>query len=306
MSEANHLILFGAGASYGSETERSVRPPLASDLFDELSQFEPILWQKVPSDIANIYRIDFEEGMLALADRMPHALPVRQRSMGAFFYRYGPTLSSLYVKLARQIKLAKWSGAIATLNYERMLQLALNREGCTFVCGEAEANRVEVCFPHGCCNLFCDSVRAVADAVSMMGMNVTTNGPVSCVDHPDAFWHRIRTDAFPPVMSYFEPKKFTTSGASFIEAQRHRLTELIVNAKTIVVIGVQVREQDKHVWNALASTNAPIYYCSGSRGASAYTDWQSRIHHNKRKNDFVAVDYWSDNFDAINIHAGIE
>lgn len=244
--------------------------------------------------------------MLALADKMPDALSVIQRSMGAFFYRYGPTSSSLYIKLARQINLSKWNGAIATLNYERMLQIALNREKCALVCGKAETNRIEICLPHGSCNLFCESVQGIASAVSFKGMNVTTNGPVTCIDHPDAFWPRIRNDAFPPVMSYFELKKFTTSGANFIYSQRQRLIDLINNSKSIAVVGVQVREQDTHIWDALASTSAPIYYCSGRPGAIAYKKWQSGLPDNKRNGDFIAMNYWSNNFDAINSHVGIK
>ncbi len=46
--------------------------------------------------------------------------------MGAFFYRFGPSPTSLYVKLAKRIKSSGWSGAIGTLNYDRMLLLAMN------------------------------------------------------------------------------------------------------------------------------------------------------------------------------------
>lgn len=306
MSNSNHLILLGAGASYGSEPNKSIVPPLALDLFDKLLEFRPSLWRQIPSDIAAIYREDFEAGMLAVADKMPHALSFIQRSMGAFFYRYGPTPSSLYTKLAKQIRLSQWNGAIATLNYERMLQIALIREGCECVVGKAEESQIELCLPHGSCNLFCQSVMGNAGLVSFHGMNVTTNGPVTCIDHPDAFWPRIENDSFPPVMSYFEPKKFTTSGASFINSQRQRLIDLINNSKSIAVIGIQVREQDTHIWDALASTSAPIYYCAGPPGAIAYKSWKAKLHNKKRESDFIAKDYWSENFDAINSHVWIK
>jgi hypothetical protein len=179
-----------------------------------------------------------------------------------------------------------------------MLLLALNRQGCAAICGTADGERIEICMPHGCCNLFCDSVRGTAGGVSMTGMNVSTSGQVVCVDHPDAFWHRIRNDAFPPVMSYFEPSKFTTSGANFIQMQRQRLAELIAGAKSIAVVGIQVREQDAHIWDALGSTNAAIYYCSGNRGAEAFKEWKTRVRAS-RNDDSISAGYWDTDFDAI-------
>jgi hypothetical protein len=305
MSNPEHLLFLGAGASYGSETDKSLVPPLTSDLFDQLLQFDGNVWGQVPDEIAKVYRNDFEAGMLGLAAKMPHALPVMQRSMGAFFFRFAPTPSSQYIRLANKMKSCSWNGAIATLNYERMLLLALNNQGCAPICGSAVAKQIEVCLPHGCCNLFCESVRGLASAVSMAGMNVTTNGPVICVDHPDAFWPRIRNDAFPPVMSYFEPSKFTTSGADFIEAQRRRLAELIASAKSIAVVGIQVREQDSHIWSALGSTDARIYYCSGTRGAQAFKEWHLRARSSKTDRDSISAGYWDTDFDAISDFIGM-
>src|SRR5215210_806252 len=125
----SYLLLVGAGASFGSATNKGLVPPLAVNLFDELMKFEPALWKQVPTDVADQYRKDFEQGWLTLAAKLPGMQTHAQRSMAAFFYRYGPTTDSLYLKLAKRIANAQWSGAVATLNYERMLPLALTRAG---------------------------------------------------------------------------------------------------------------------------------------------------------------------------------
>src|SRR3954453_21004112 len=114
----SNLLILGAGASFGSETDKGLVPPLAANLFDALMKFEPPLWKQVPKDVADQYRKDFEQGWLALAAKMPGMQTPAQRSMAGFFYRYGPTTDSLYVNLAKRIKKAQWGGAIATLNYE--------------------------------------------------------------------------------------------------------------------------------------------------------------------------------------------
>jgi hypothetical protein len=236
---------------------------------------------------------------------MPGLQTYLQRSMAGFFYRYGPTKGSLYAKLARRIGDASWHGAIATLNYERMLPLALARAGMSTFFGPRPdwgAHLTEICLPHGCCHLFCDSVMASAAHARLDGRAVTTNGPVTAVDDPREFWLRIRTQALPPVMSYFEPSKFTTSGANFIEEQRTRLRQLISDADSIAVVGIAVREQDTHIWDILAKTSAPIYYCSGSSAKPIFETWASK--HRARAKDIVSGGYWRDDFDAIADHIG--
>lgn len=299
------LLILGAGASFGSEQEKQYAPPLGAVLFQSLLEFSPESLGNIPQSIRAIFNKDFEAGMLALAQQLPQMLPVLQRCMGAFFFRFGPTPNSLYLRLARQLKGKSWDGAIATLNYERMLTMALGQSGIQTWCGDktTASTGIEICLPHGICNLFCESVRGMASAVAMAGMQVTTNGPVLQIENPDQFWDRIRNDAFPPVMSYFEPSKFTTSGSDFIAAQRNRLLSLIQQASSIAVIGIQVREADTHIWNSLAGANANIAYCAGPEGAATYQRWQTKFR--PSAHDVVMQGFWSDDFDKILAHLGI-
>jgi hypothetical protein len=223
--------------------------------------------------------------------------------MAGFFFRFGPTKDSLYRKLARRIEKAKWPGALATLNYERMLHLALHSSGVPTFCGPRpnSFSGIELCLPHGCCHVFCDSVTGSAAAITMDGRAVNTNGPVIAVDEPREFWLRIRTQAFPLVMSYFEPSKFTTSGDNFIQEQRSRLQQLIVDADKIAVIGVSVRDQDAHIWNSLAHATAPIYYCSGKSSKAAFEMWAER-NRLAASGDIVSEQYWVDDFDSVAKH----
>src|SRR5438045_1589252 len=110
MSNPTNLLFLGAGASYGSERDKSLVPPLGNNLFDALVEFEPKLWKQIPDDVACVYRNDFEKGMLELNTKMPHALPVVQRSMAAFFFRYAPMASSLYLRFAKRIQSSSWKG----------------------------------------------------------------------------------------------------------------------------------------------------------------------------------------------------
>ena len=297
---AKYLILFGAGASFGSDTTGV--PPLVNSLFDELVAFNPSGWGKVSSDQAELFRRDFEAGMKVISS---HYMPPLQRAMAAFFFNFIPKESNLYIKLAEKIKSQTWEGAIATLNYERLLELSLSFSRIRLVVGrKAEANsEIEVCFPHGCCHLFCQSVRGAAQAVSLSGRDVRINGRIEVIADSQQFQKRINSDAFPPVMSYFDPSKETTSGASFIKNQRKRFAELASEASIVGVVGLRVRAHDEHIWKPLAQTSANIVYCSGQSSGEEFKTWtdENRPH----KTDVVLSHYFSDGFEEFCSRVGL-
>lgn len=298
------VILFGAGASFGAE--RSGMPPLGAALFDALRQFNPDGWGQVAPSLASTFRSDFEAGMVALSNSNQHALSGLQRAMAAFFYQFLPTTESLYVQLAKRIRTKAWTGSLATLNYERLLEVSLLHVGVqpTVNSGPTiSGGTVELCMPHGCCHLFCESVRGMATGVSFAGMNVTTNGPVIALSNPQQFWNRIRNDAFPPVMSYFEPQKRTTSGANLIADQRQRWTQLCANAATIVVVGVHPRSHDSHIWGPLRSSSANITYCGGASGAAAFESWKRSS--GRSGSDIILQGYFADEFEKLCAAVGL-
>ena len=218
--------------------------------------------------------------MVTVGDHHPHALPPLQRSMASFFFNFRPGVNNLYRKLAQRIKKYGWSGGLATLNYERLLELSLLEEGLSPYCGAQPAkanNPVELCFPHGCCHIFCESVRGTAAGIWFSGQGVTTRGPVRVIGDYGEFTKRIQEDAFPPVMSYFNPAKSTTSCANFIEEQRARYKALVAGAEVIAILGVRVRPHDGHLWDALASAPGKLVYCSGTSGATEFEDWADQV-----------------------------
>ncbi len=297
------VILLGAGASYGSDTANT--PPLGDDLFRALRTFNPPGWGTLPADMADRFAGDFEAGMTAVAEHNPHALPPLQRAMAAYFFNFVPRVSNLYVKLADRMRQSGWVGAVCTLNYERLIELCFGHVGLRPVLGQNSepGTTIELCMPHGCCHLFCDSARGAAGAVSFAGMNVTTDGPVRVIADAREFQRRIQEDAFPPVMSYFEPQKRTTAGASFIRSQRERWRQLAGNAETIAIVGVRIRPRDAHIWKPLEATTAKIVYCGGRSAAVEYRTWaDDKRSHNR---DVVLNGYFADALDDIFEQLGI-
>ncbi|MGI8884299.1 MAG: hypothetical protein ACR2IA_08645, partial [Pyrinomonadaceae bacterium] len=132
-----HVFLFGAGASYGSDAKdlRDHLPPLGNKLYLKLKVAPGLkYWKTIPPDVEKLFldqtNHTFEEAMEALDnidDQRTFDIS-RDRELAIFFSRYKLTQTSLYLKLAgkiaRKLKTDSWSGVAVTLNYERLLEEA--------------------------------------------------------------------------------------------------------------------------------------------------------------------------------------
>jgi hypothetical protein len=263
------------------------------------------VWGALPQCFSDLLCRDFEAGMREIGEKNPHALPPLQRAMASFFFGFVPGRNNLYRDLARRINRNAWLGALISLNYERLLELSLLAEGVRPFCGSPPDSGpcVELCLPHGCCHIFCESVRGTADGVAFSGLNVFTRGQVKVIAELAEHTKRIREDAFPPVMSYFDPAKLTSSGVNFIEEQRARYNVIIGGAKLVAIVGVKLRPHDKHLWEAVAATSADIVYCSGHRAGQEFAKWASENRENKVSD--ILYSYFDECFDVLCARLGL-
>jgi hypothetical protein len=294
-------FLFGAGASYGSDFVGT--PPLGNALHAALATFDPMGWGNVGRHLAAEFSRDFERAMAAVPQ---HAIPPLQRAMAAYFFQFNPGPQNLYLDLARRIRQhSPWQGSLSTLNYDRLLELSLVAAGVNPFIGPM-VNRppeVEMCMPHGCCHLFCEGARGVASAVSFAAFNVEINGPISVIGDPAIHRARLQQDAFPPVMSYFEPNKKTTAGADFIRDQRARWAQIVHDATTIIVVGVAVRSHDRHIWDPIGTTKGRVVYCGGPLGGAEFDAWAAAQRGGKQHRTLYG--YFRDEIQVIYGEAGI-
>jgi hypothetical protein len=296
---SNGLILFGAGASYGSQENG---PPLGDSLFAALQQFGRS-WGELQPYLAMLFKGDFEAGMTATAQAFPNAISIMQREMAAFFFQYQPSSANLYRRLAQRIRITGWRGAITTLNYERLLEASLLQEGLPVVCNREIPGSLELCLPHGCCHLVIDGLQA-GPGISFPGMKISFEASVRVIDDPAEFMERLRSNQIPPVMSYFEPTKTTTAGRAFIESQRQRWSALAASADVIAIVGTKVRSHDAHIWQPLESARGRIIYCSGAEDGKKFKEWS--LKNRAGKKDEVLSTYFAESFDALCSAVGIK
>ncbi len=151
----DNVILFGAGASYGSSRLEydGYQPhvflydynasdfssptndldilPLGNNLYSKLKEFDTVLWDTF-EDFFDGKR--FEEGWGQLRNHFDDnylALSKYTISMSKYFYQFLPAATSNYFYLATHLRkminhgYGYWKGAIITLNYENLLTHSL-------------------------------------------------------------------------------------------------------------------------------------------------------------------------------------
>jgi hypothetical protein len=176
------VVLFGAGASFGSDV--SGTPPLGPDLFLALTQSSPE-WASLPAPWPARFKSDFEGAMAALIQAGIFA--ALQWSMAAYFFKqFRVSDASVYLRLLRELVGTDQNIAFVTLNYETLLFQAAPKVGMTLSIGAEQ--RVGTTFPlvlpHGSSILKCIGVSGTR-GVSFTG--VSTSGSVSIMQGSHEF-----------------------------------------------------------------------------------------------------------------------
>jgi len=257
------VVFFGAGASHGSESTAKVPPPGAK-LFDELIQFAPTTWGTLQTNWSSQFRSDFEIAMASFIQSGAFGAPLQWDMAEYFFSQFSATKSSVYAALIEALSSNIDRYLFVTINYELLLFQARAIAGVS-------KDKFLVCLPHGNSCLCCEGVSATR-GVSFTG-GVSTGGRVRVFKNLADFRAEKSKNVFPPVISYYEPNKFTVSCSNFIQGERTRFEQAILSAEKIAVVGVKVHPVDRHIWQPLAKTKAHILYLSGSSAANDFSTW---------------------------------
>lgn len=306
------VFLFGAGASYGSDGKHlhaaDKLPPLGKDLFVKLSTDTALrTWNNLSSEIKDLFGSKhFEEAMDYLDNTQNWADESVQRDLDLFRYfsRFSPQPSNLYWKLSilisRKLSSQSWSGAIATLNYDRMIEESLMRnkvftvvKGVTFYDDNlprlSDNQLIEVCYPHGACQFFLGQNW-------FQGEGNIVFGPDSRAVQTAGVNHILKKDNIPiacdkkqiPMICRYQSSKRPTVKNYFIDLQQERTQQIIQTAESITIIGVYCSfKTDNHIWDALDKSNAIIHYLEPSlQSQNLFREWAEAAN-KKEVSDYV-------------------
>ncbi len=268
-----NVIFFGAGASKGSDSSNV--PPLGNALFGELVRHDPRGWGRLPPPWATQFQQTngFEQAMQAFISSGQFGSPLQWAMADYFFKNFPISNSNRYLALMNDLKPHTSRFAVVTINYDTLLFQAASRTKTQLALGAAThpGQQLPVCLPHGSCVLCCQGISATS-GVSFTGGVSTSGQPRVFVDVAD-FDREKASNVFPPIMSYYEPNKFTVSCANVIAQERAIYAQWIRQAEKIAVIGVNVHPADRHIWDSLSNTSAQIFYLSGKSGVQGFHNW---------------------------------
>lgn len=322
---ADHIFLFGAGASFGSDASHLARqgklPPLGKDLFKALhSDPSLIYWNNLSSEAVNLFQTkSFEEAMDELDNNEEWTKESlkRDQDLSNYFSKFHPEKSNLYWKLAkgisRSIKKSDWSSAIITLNYERLIEESLMRhriftvvKGVTFFDDNLpplnNEQLFEICYPHGACQFFLGQNWFEGEGNVVFGKE-TRMLQNSGVNHLLIYTNIIKAckqQQIPMICRYQSAKRPTVKNY-FIDTQQERCIELILNAKIITIVGVFCSHvNDRHIWKALEKTSAFIVYINKSEHSiNLFKSWTVDNGKDARQDFEIIQKTFRDAFDQI-------
>ncbi len=273
------VVLFGAGASYGSGAVAPRQPPLGSELFAVLRRLYSS-WRSVPDEAAAQFDRDFEAGMAEVVAKYSMAIAPLMQDLAVFFSIFGVADSgdNLYSALLGRASGRKdilWS----TLNYECILETAAARSKRISYFGEPEetdASSVPVWKLHGSCNFKVTGLEATRGV--SFGTGVVFGGGIEPINPGAVRAHyKGNTALYPAMALYAAGKAIAMSPAPIVGAQQ-RWAAHVLRADRVLVIGVHPNVGDAHIWESVARTDADLAYVGGQ---SSFEQW--RDNHRIRK-----------------------
>lgn len=270
----SRVILFGAGASYGNGDVVPERPPLGNRLFDELVRCFPQSWGAMPTEVADAFRANFEQGMALVWERHSQATASLMQHMALYFVQFRPKTvgTTLYCRLVRAIldNGSEKDVLLSTLNYECLLDMSIWGAGLG-ICygGEAAAGQLSLLKLHGACNFLPEGIGASRGVTFSRGVSFGTSiRPTGDLNEVVAFC--LGNNALPPAMCLFMPGKPVQVSSAQIEQMQHEWREAVSTAERVAIVGVFPNGQDTHLWDCLGDTNAELLYVGGEE---PFRDW---------------------------------
>ncbi len=258
-----YAFLTGAGASYGAGKLAPKPPPLGSDLYKELATRFPRSWGNLPWQYAGVLRRDFESGMQQIWDRRLELVQELMIDMACYFSKFDPPndKSDCYSRLVAAIAQGKLMErlAVATLNYECVLDVAASRAGLKIAYSAAPPpkDNLMIWKLHGACNLL--------PATQVYNVTIAAksifDGPVESVDLPMIRKrYQLEGLAVPPVMCVYMAGKPTQTVPRFLIQVRQQWAEWVKEADVVAVIGARPNLIETYVWRPILDCQAEIWY----------------------------------------------
>jgi hypothetical protein len=257
------VVLFGAGASFGSLGIYPHPPPLGRHLYSRLKIEFPQTWGKLPKNFHEIFDKNFEKGMLSLFKTTEFSLiiPSLMRDMAEYFCNFIPIChENLYIKFLAELKDSIIDIVFSSLNYDLIFENAAIQNQLATPSFERNDNTPYLLKLHGSCNflpigLTVKDIGFAGGPAPMINMNIKA----SSTEEVKRFCHD-PGQALYPAMCLYMKSKVAQFGYNVILELQKKWTNEILNAEKVLIIGVKPYPEDRYIWDPLSQTNAILGY----------------------------------------------
>jgi hypothetical protein len=289
---AKTLVLMGAGASFGSEPYSKVRtPPLGKNLFEELEKAGGIA-ASLPECIKEIFKADFELGMIEYQKysdkevgryirsggehgRREPTMIKFQLQLAYYLARFLPSPFSIYLFLIRALGIKEV--VYSSLNYDLLFeQCALNMGlGIRYDWNRKGATEVCLVKPHGSSNFWPDIGESQLSGILVANCPGDLLAPIYPIHRAETLRRCKEEDSLAPSMSVYAPGKEVRVSPYYVAQQQQRWKEALAQASHVFIVGTRVHKVDQHIWEPLASSSAQIHYFGLESDRNEFEEWKA-------------------------------
>lgn len=270
MISSKVVLLFGAGASYGSGCMKCT-PPLATGLFTSLQQSCAETWGKIDQKYKAKFSPNFEEGMEWLYSKdgqEKYNLNNLLRDLAIYFdsFKIDNYNPNLYSKLINKFKkeIIGRKIVMATLNYECLLEYAFFSNGINSISYQGN-DHPPILKLHGSCNFIPEGFKGSTEGFTLNLEQATIHTNIKFCK-PGTVSNELRNVPIIPAMSLFKSDKRDIVAPGFIARIREQYQQLVSSASVVITMGVRPNPDDQHVWDVLKSV--PKLYLVGGKDDS--------------------------------------
>lgn len=253
-------LIFGAGASFGSFAGHPNRPPLGNNLFSELVKLNGAHAALDATQKEIFLNCGFEAGMATIANDSRIINPL-QKELACYLAEFQARPDNSYVRLFNRLKLISNNIAIATLNYDLLIEQALVYNRIPF-----DYNGTNGATPllkiHGSSNFLPELGTISIQGATMVNCGSFVDGlrvnAASDANAVRSWCNDVRNDAISPSLAMYEKGKRVVINNSLIRGIQDSYKKALAQSSHVAIIGLNYAEHDKHVWDPIASNGANI------------------------------------------------
>ena len=217
--------------------------------------------------------------MAWLSDRPSWERVPFMRGMGAYFSRFTPGARNGYVRLFRWLKIEGAQFAVASLNYENLIEHALCRNGYALNGdGASEPSATKTILkPHGSCGFLSHApgvtMRNVRSENTKTDMQISTRVELDR-EKLRQWYEDPENESLAPVMSYYAPGKHTRTNTGYVDTHRDFWRRAVGESDVCCIVGVRCNPADAHIWEPIAAAPCRLIFVNPkSEDQRAFVDW---------------------------------